>query len=336
MISRAEGNRIERGNRRMISIQAREIEDRFRFERARFQVGFDLHQMRHSLKQSYEMTGICDGVSYRSEILGNVPVIRAIPDRDRGQFNILLIHGGAFCLMSAQTHQRVAGHFAVACQSQVILPDYSLAPEHPYPTALNECVQVMAAAIAERTDHRTALIGDSAGGGLALSAALKMRDNNSQLPFAIALLSPWLDVTLASPSVDSLKEEDPILLKGDLEQMGRMYAGTADPRHPYISPVYGDFEGLPPLFVQVSGLDLLRDDGVRLREAYESQCLDLDFQLDDQMLHFFHFLAGNMPEADEAIALVAEFLWRILDGSVPPGTNRQEAGKPRANRHVVP
>ena len=292
----------------MISSEARDLERQFRELRADSSEHFCLETERENVSQAHELTAIPDQVVFEDEFLGGVPVLRAIPACDRGIFNIVMIHGGAFCLMSAHTHHRVAGHIANACQSQVIAPDYSLAPECPYPTALNECIAVIQAALDERDDGYTALIGDSAGGGLALSAALKLRDLGSTLPVSIVLFSPWLDLTLASPSVDKLEHKDPMLRKRNLSEMAKMYVGEADPKHPYLSPLLGSHEHLPPLYVRASGLDLLRDDGFRLREAYHLQGLDLHLQFDADMLHCVQFFAGNVPEADAAIADAAEFL----------------------------
>ncbi len=127
------------------------------------------------------------------------PVLRAVPNNDQGRFSVVFLHGGAFCLMNAWTYHRLVGHIAQACEAQVISPDYSLAPEHPFPRALNECISAIAAAREEHPCRLIALVGDSAGGGLALPALLQMRDSGTTLPFGAVLL----DLTLSSPPPSS-------------------------------------------------------------------------------------------------------------------------------------
>ncbi len=292
----------------MASPQAKAIENQFRLMRSLSETVFDLEQERENTRDAHELTGQTDDVRYERDELAGIAVLRAIPERDLGRFNVVFLHGGAFCLMSSRTHHRFAGHIATACKAQVILPDYALAPERPFPAALHECVAVLGAAQDERSDGMAALMGDSAGGGLALSVLLRVRDQGATPPFASVLMAPWLDLTLSSPSVRSATESDVILAEDNLRKMAELYLNGADPDDPLASPLFGCFRDLPPLYVQASGRDLLRDDCMRLRDAFTEQGLTLEIELFADMLHSFQFFAGNMPEAEDAIRRAAAFL----------------------------
>ena len=292
----------------MASPQAKAIENQFRLMRSLSEEEFDLDQERENTRDAHELTGPPDGIRYERDELAGIPVLRAIPERDLGRFSVVFLHGGAFCLMSSRTHHRLAGHIASACKAQVIVPDYALAPERPFPTALQECVAVLGAAQDEQFDGMAALMGDSAGGGLALSVLLQVRDQGATPPFAAVLLAPWLDLTLSSPSVRSAAGSDVILAEDNLRKMAELYLDGANPDDPLASPLFGCFRGLPPLYVQAAGRDLLRDDCTRLRDAFTEQGLTMEYELFADMLHSFQFFAGNMPEAEDAIRRAAAFL----------------------------
>ena len=297
----------------MISPQAKAIESQLQLMREECTGPFDLQKQRENARNAHELTGVPIGVTHVSGQMAGVPVLRAVPDNDQGRFSIVFLHGGAFCLMSAWTHHRFAGYIAQACKAQVISPDYSLAPEKPFPRALSECVSVITAAREGHPRSLIALVGDSAGGGLALSALLQMRDSGAALPFGAVLMAPWLDLTLSSPSVKSAAKRDVILIEENLREMAELYTGGEDLRAPRVSPVYGNFAGLPPLYVQASGNDLLRDDCTLLRDAYIAQGLELQYELFADMFHCFQFYAGKMPEAEHAIGKAAGFLKGACD-----------------------
>ena len=296
----------------MPSPQAKAIENQFRLMREMAETAFDLEQERENTQAAYELTGTPKRVHYEWSTLAGVSVLRAIPEADRDLYNVVFLHGGAFCLMSAWTHHRLAGHIATASQAKVIVPDYALAPEKPFPAALDECLAVVRGAREEHAQSLTALMGDSAGGGLALSVLLQIRDAGVAPPFAAVLMAPWLDLTLASQSITTAATEDVILTEHNLRETACLYLNGARAEDPRASPIFGDFRGLPSLYVQASGRDLLRDDSTRLWEAFIEQGLELQFDLFPDMLHSFQFFAGNIPEADEAVRKAADFLDQVL------------------------
>lgn len=295
-----------------LSPQALAIEEEFREIRAGDDGQFDLFLQRQNTVDACEKTGIPGRCKFEHGEVAGVPIIRIIPENDECQFTSIFLHGGAFCLMSAWTHHRMAGHIAEACCNQVIVPDYSLAPEHPFPKALEECVSV-ASALTQAEDGRpVALTGDSAGGGLALSTLFRLRDLGIPPPFAAVLMAPWLDLTLSLPSIKTAARSDVILTEINLRAYASLYAGDACLANPLVSPLFGSFSGLPPIYVQSSGKDLLRDESKRLQEVCVKQGIEIRHDCYSGMLHSFQFFAGRMPEADEAIMQCAEFLHETL------------------------
>lgn len=292
----------------MVSPQAKAIENQFRLMRGISDSGFDLERERNNTREAHELTGKAAGVRYERGAVAGIPVVRAIPDEDRGLYGVVFLHGGAFCFMSAWTHHRLAGHIAASCRAQVVVPDFALAPERPFPAAVEECVAVVGAVRDGRPDGLVALMGDSSGGGLALSVLLEIRDASARLPFAAVLMAPWLDLTLSSSSVATAAESDVILTEQNLRATASIYLDGAAADDVRASPLYGDFHDLPPIYVQASGRDLLRDDSIRLRDNCAEQGVGLRFELFSDMLHSFQFFAGNMPEADIAVSRSAAFV----------------------------
>ena len=195
----------------MASTQADAIERMFRELRDRGVAPFDLERDRENARESWELTGDPGGVRRERDSMSGILVIRAIPERDRGLFSTVFLHGGEFCLMSAWTRRLIAGHIAKICKAQVILPDYALAPERPYPAAPEDCASVFRAVREEQPERLVSLIGDSAGGGLALSLLLRIRAGKDPPPFAVVLMSPWLDLSLSSPSIKTAADADAVL-----------------------------------------------------------------------------------------------------------------------------
>ena len=294
------------------SPQAKAIYEQFILLRQADSPEFDLVLGRENASSAYELTGIPEGVKQEKNVIADIPVLRLFPKVDKHKYTIMFIHGGAFCLMSALTHSRFAGHIANACNGQVIVPDYSLAPEFPYPVALNECMAVIKILMKENSPKPLALIGDSAGGTLAMATALKLRNEGESLPFGLVLMAPWLDLTLSSPSVKILKDKDVMLNERNLRATSTHYIGTANATSSYVSPLYGCFRGLPPVYVQASEYDLLLDDSKRLQKMYIEQGLELRLEVFDNMMHSFQFFAGRMPEADAAIKKACEFLNNLI------------------------
>jgi len=177
------------------------------------------------------------------------------------------LHGGGYVIGGLATHRELASRLSRSTGASVLVVDYRLAPEHPFPAALDDAVAAYRWLLAEGFDASSvALAGDSAGGGLVVATLIALRDANSPLPAAAVCLSPWADLTQSGDSVTTRAEIDPITSKAALDAMAAWYLGDHDPRDPLASPLFGDLAGLPPLLVQVGELEVLYDDAARLAE----------------------------------------------------------------------
>ena len=245
-------------------------------------------------------------VNYTPTALAGVPVLRVDPKRPVSGVPILWIHGGAFTLMSAHTFRHWAGYLAVELRRSVVVPDYSLAPEHPYPAALDEIVGVYQALTSAHPGEPIVVVGDSAGGALAVGLQLRLRGAGATQPALTVLISPWLDLTLSNPSVSDNTEVDVILNAATLRFHAAAYLNSTSPTHPTASPAHAELAGLTALVVMAAEYDLLIDDAVRFARRGAAAGVDVDLEIAAEMPHCFQFFVGVIPEADAALARIAE------------------------------
>ena len=302
----------------MLSAQAQQLFDEIRRANDAASDDFNLAEERRNSSQAGILTGEPRDVEYEERRIAGLRTIVATPPICQRRRKLIFLHGGAFALMSPETHCRFAGHIAAACRAEVYIPGYSLAPEYPYPQALQECAAFTRHFTESDRfgDDAIVLFGDSAGGGLALSAAMKLRDEKRRLPACLALLCPWLDLTLKSGSIESNRERALFLSRRKLEAFRQLYVTEAeDLRHPYVSPIYGSLRGLPPIYLQGAEYDMLVGDSTRLQRLARAEGAPLRYDLFPLMPHSFQFFAGTLPEADAAL----HQLGRYLDRTLPPG-----------------
>jgi len=228
---------------------------------------------------------------------------------------IVYYHGGGYTLGSAKAHRAMCSNLARATSSRVLNVDYRLAPEAPFPAAVDDALAAYRWAVGQGADPaRTALGGDSAGGGLVLGSLVALRDAGDRLPGAGIALSPWVDMTSSSDTFESKREADPMLSRETIGVMADAYLAGADPRSPTASPLFAELAGLPPLLIQVGTAELLLGEGQRFAEAAEKAGVDVCFEPWDDMIHVWHLFADLVPEGREAIARIAAYLedkiWR--------------------------
>ena len=225
-----------------------------------------------------------------------------------GNRQILFLHGGGYAVGSPALYRHITWRFAEAAQRRVVTPDYRLAPEHPFPAALDDAHRAWLACVRSGADpRRSAFVGDSAGGGLALALALRLRDEGAPLPGAIVAISPWTDLAVTGASAKP-GASDPMLSADDLAPIAAQYLAGADPRSPYASPLYGDARGLPPTLIQVGSDEILVDDSVRMAKRMREAGCDVTLELWPRMPHVWHAFAPVLPEAGQAIARVGAFI----------------------------
>ncbi|HEV8679850.1 MAG TPA: alpha/beta hydrolase [Stellaceae bacterium] len=248
-------------------------------------------------------------VEMRSETLGGIAALRITTPRSQPGRCILFLHGGGYVTGSPELYRHVTWRFASAATAQLVAIDYRLAPEHPFPAALDDAAVAWLGLLAAGADPRQAVVmGDSAGGGLALALGLRLRDEGLPLPAAIVALSPWTDLALTGASLRGNAAADPLQNAADLPCLAGLYLAGTDPRNPYASPLYGDPAGLPPSLIQVGSDEILRDDAVRMAERMRMAGCSATLEIWPRMPHVWHAFAPVMPEANRAIARVGAFI----------------------------
>ncbi len=222
---------------------------------------------------------------------------------------ILYLHGGGFVIGSINTHREMVSHISRAARARILLIDYRLAPEHPFPAGLEDSRIAYRWLISEGFDPgRMIIAGDSAGGGLTISTLLALRDNGDPLPAAAVCLSPWVDLEGLGESMTTNADSDPQVDQKGLLEMAEQYLAGADPRTPLAAPLYADLKGLPPLLIQAGAAETLLDDSTRLAAKAREQGVDVILEPWEDMLHVWQFLAAFVPEARQAVAVIGEFV----------------------------
>jgi acetyl esterase/lipase len=243
--------------------------------------------------------------------LGGVPAMHFGKRASQTRRHILFLHGGAYTTGSAALYRHMLWRIALAAAGRVAAIDYRLAPEHRFPAALDDAVAAWRGLVAEGAEPRhCAVMGDSAGGGLALALLLKLRDTGAPLPAAAVALSPWTDLAMTGASLSRNAANDPMENPDDVPFLVRCYLGEGDPRNPYASPLYGDPKGLPPTLIQVGSDEILHDDSVRMAERMRQAGCEVELEVWPRMPHVWHAFAPIMPEARTAIAELGAFIRR--------------------------
>ena len=226
-----------------------------------------------------------------------------------GDRHVLFLHGGAFIIGSPNLYRHLTWRIACAARAHVLAVDYRLAPEHPFPAALEDAFTAYNWLVSRGTDPgRIAVMGDSAGGGLVFSLMLRLRDEGYPLPGAAVALSPWTDLALTGTSLRMNAKRDPMLGADDPPLFVSDYLAGADPRAPYVSPLYGDPSGLPPTFIQVGSDEVLRDDAVRMADRMRAAGCQVELEIWPRMPHVWHVFVPLIPEARRAIERVGAFV----------------------------
>jgi epsilon-lactone hydrolase len=249
------------------------------------------------------------GVDYLEIDAGGVPAMWAIPKDAAADRVVLGIHGGGFVAGSMYTHRKLFAQLAKAIGSRALIVEYRLPPEGVHPAPADDVL----AAYRWLLDHgiearHIAFTGDSAGGGLAVAAQVRGRDQGLPLPAAAMLMSPWVDMAITGETMQSNSGNDALFNKPWVEEMAATFLGGTDPRDPHASPAYADLAGLGPIYIQVGDQELLLDDSRRLAERAETAGVDVRLDVFPEQQHTFQMMAGRAPEADDAIRRLAAWV----------------------------
>ncbi len=225
---------------------------------------------------------------------------------------LLYLHGGAFVLGSAHSHRHMVSYLARAGNIAALMPEYRLAPEHPFPAAIDDAVRVFDALIADGYASSDILFGgDSAGGGLAVATMLKLKRQDKPMPGAAFLLSPWLDLSASGETMQSREAHDPWFNAADIPIVARYYCREDEVTDPLVSPVYADVSGLPPVHIQVGNDEILLSDATRLADKLRDAGGEVDIEVFEEMWHVFQAFLLVVPESREAIDRLGAAIRRV-------------------------
>ncbi|MEV0261853.1 alpha/beta hydrolase [Streptomyces sp. NPDC050617] len=267
-------------------------------------------ELRAGFKALMAQMNVPDDISVTQATLGDRPALRVEPDHGRRAGTILYFHGGGWVFGSPETALSLTGNLTAKTGFGAYSVDYRLAPEHPFPAAIDDTLGAYRALLDSGEDPSSiAFAGDSAGGGLTITTCLAARDAGLPLPAAIVAFSPGLDATRSGESMVTKEDIDPIFTRQAVERTGAMYLAGADPRQPLLSPaVLADLTGFPPLLLQVGANEILLDDSTRLAARARAAGVDVILDVTADVPHVFQSFAGVLDEADEALDRAALFL----------------------------
>jgi acetyl esterase/lipase len=249
-----------------------------------------------------------------------IPVTWASCEGSDDRKVILYLHGGAFVAGSARTHRHLAAALAAAAGARAVLPDYRLAPEHPFPAALDDALAVYRHLLgAGHAPDSIAVAGDSAGGGLAFALLLCAACQGLPRPACAAGFSPWVDLTASQSSLRRNARRDAMLPAGRAAEVARLYLGAHDPADPLASPLFGAWRDPPPALIMASRSEILLDEAVGLAEALRGGGGDVRLELWRGVPHAWPIFMGLLPEADAAVAHAGAFFARHLRTARQPG-----------------
>jgi acetyl esterase/lipase len=241
--------------------------------------------------------------------VNGVPGEWITPSQETNGRVILYLHGGYYLSGSIQSHRHLAGNIAVISEARTLIIDYRLAPEHPFPAAIDDALTAYFWLLAQGTQpDQITLAGDSAGGGLVLATLLALRDRSEPLPAAGVCLSPATDLTLSGESWKTNAKKELVVNRFIAEQIQDLYLGGVNPRDPLASPLYADLHGLPPLLIQVGSDEALLSDSTSFAERARAVGVDVTLEVWPRMQHVWQFTASFVPEARQAIDKIGEFI----------------------------
>lgn len=273
--------------------------------------------MRQAYDRACEEMPIPDGVAIEPADAGGVSGMWLTAPGASTERTILYLHPGGYAVGSVQGHRHVAAAYSRAAGARVLAIDYRLAPEHPHPGAVHDAVAAFDALVeAGAAPESIAIVGESAGGGLALATLIALRDGSAgarggRLPACAVAVSPWTDLALTGASMDSKADEDVVNSREMLGGLAMMYLmGATAPEAPLASPLYADLAGLPPMLVMAGSAEVLLDDATRFVSRARAAGADATLEVAEGMPHIWTFFESFLPEASAAIQRAGEFVAR--------------------------
>lgn len=271
--------------------------------------GMTIADLRSMFDEWHQPTIEPEGVTYKSDTLAGAEAIWALPLESDAKKVILYTHGGGFAVGSAASHRKLAGHLAKHLGVTAVVIDYRRAPEHAFPAQIEDSTAVYKELLArgfEPADIVTC--GDSAGGNLAISTVLKLREDQVPLPGGVIALSPWLDMEHVGKTLETNATTDALVSKAILQGMSGMFLGEKGSRtDPLANPLKADYTGFPRMYVTAGGVETLLDNAEDLARLARAAGVPVTLSVVAGMQHVFPFLAGRAPEADEELRRIASW-----------------------------
>ncbi len=275
--------------------------------------GADVLAMRKNMEAVVGAMPPPEGVSLSPVDANGVPAEWTVADGARDDVAIVCFHGGGYVMGSLLTHRGHCARLSHAARARVLSVDYRLGPEHPHPAAVEDAVAaVRFARESGIAPGRTAVAGDSAGGGLTLATLVALRDVGYPALAAGLCISPWTDLAFTGDSIVTKAAEDPMVRAADLALMANAYLAGRDATTPLASPLYANLAGLPPLLLQVGSAEILLDDAVRVAERARAAGVEVELRVWQDMFHVWHAFAQILPEGQQAVEEMAHFLEKRL------------------------
>lgn len=266
-------------------------------------------QRRAAMDAFGEMGSLPPGCLHEPITVGAVKAERVVPTNAVEGRRILYLHGGAYQGGSPRSHRPLVARLAQAARSSAVALDYRLAPEHPFPAAVDDVVEAYRDLLGQGVwPERMVIAGDSAGGGLTVAAALKIKAEGLPQPAGLFVISPWADLTQSHSTYDTKAADDPMISREAGNDSARAYHGHADPRDPLVSPAFGDFADLAPMLIQVGSEETLLGDSLMLAERAGHARVEVRLEVWPEMIHVWHAFAEQLSAARRAIAAAGAWM----------------------------
>jgi acetyl esterase/lipase len=249
------------------------------------------------------------GVDYLEAEVGGLPALWAVPKGAAEDRVIFSVHGGGGVSGSIYTHRKLFGHLAKAVGARALLVEYRLVPPESHPVPLEDTTAAYRWLLDQGVDAgHIALVGDSVGGGLAVSTMLRAREEGRPTAAALMLMSPWVDLTVSNETFETNRENEAFFYKEVVSYLAMAYLGGADPKEPLASPLYADLSGLPPTYIQVGGHETLLGESLQFEQNARKAGVDVKLDVFPEQLHTFQMAAGKSAVSDDAIRKLAEWV----------------------------
>ena len=269
-----------------------------------------LPQMRRDWDEVFGKVPCKVGARCEAIDIGGLPALKVSASNAAADRAILYLHGGGYVFGSPRSHRDLGEFLSQAAQAQVYMLDYRLAPEHPFPAAVDDATDAWRWLLAQGFQPAKLVIaGDSAGGGLALATLLSIRDHRLPMPACAVTLSPWADLECSGETMVSNAAIDPMVGKDFTRQLANLYVTAGNSlRDPLASPLYGELSGLPPLLIQVGERETLLDDSRRVAARAKQAGVDVSLEIEPGQIHVFQIFANRLDEAVAAIERIGAFV----------------------------